>query len=259
MGNPDKKYLGMQFHLKVHQKSATEFQTFFEDIMQAAFPDFQKIQPYGKRGDEGNDGYRPDEGIYYQVYAPKNPAEKHAEAARKLKKDFEKLKKTWNRIAEVKVFCFVFNDKYGGSSIEIEEALDALRTSNPSIEFKPFLAKHLEAIFFTLDNDAILSLGFDIDSTNALRICKETLGKMEAYLDRGNGTFVFESLQSIRDIIAGQNDEHLSANWEIMQCRALQQIEKVKEARQNYENLYKRYPNDPRPALYLSEIYLHAG
>src|SRR4030065_1191851 len=111
MGKLDKNYLRVQFCLKVHEKNATEFQSFFEDIMQNAFQDFKKIRPYGKRGDEGNDGYRPDEGIYYQVYSPEKPNEKESKAARKLKRDFEKLKKTWNKISEVKTFYFVFNDK----------------------------------------------------------------------------------------------------------------------------------------------------
>ncbi len=87
---------------------------------------------------------------------------------------------------------------------------------------------------------------------------QESLAKLEVYLDRGNGTFVLESLQNSHDIIASQNDEYLLADWEIMQCRALQQLERIKEARQKYENLRKRYPDDPRPTLYLAEIYLHA-
>ena len=53
----DKNYLRLQFWNKVYQKNATEFQSFFEDIMQKAFSDFQKIRPYGKQGDRGNDGY----------------------------------------------------------------------------------------------------------------------------------------------------------------------------------------------------------
>ena len=76
MDTIDKNYLRLQFWNKVYQKNATEFQGFFEDIMQKAFSDFKKIRPYGNEGDGGNDGYRPSEGIYYQVYAPKIPNEK---------------------------------------------------------------------------------------------------------------------------------------------------------------------------------------
>ena len=94
----DKNYLRLQFWNKVYQKNATEFQSFFEDIMLQAFPDFQKTRPYGKKGDAGNDGYRPDEGLYYQVNAPKNPNEKELEASKKLKNDFNRLKKNWDKI-----------------------------------------------------------------------------------------------------------------------------------------------------------------
>lgn len=41
----DKRYLSMQFRLRVHEKNATEFQSFFEDIMEAAFKNFHKIRP----------------------------------------------------------------------------------------------------------------------------------------------------------------------------------------------------------------------
>jgi hypothetical protein len=100
----DKHYLRLQFRNKVYQKNATEFQTFFEDIMQEAFPDFRKIRPYGNQGDRSNDGYRPDAGIYYQVYAPIKPLEKEADAAKKVKKDFETLKANWNQISNIKTF-----------------------------------------------------------------------------------------------------------------------------------------------------------
>ena len=99
MKDIDKKYLLLQFWDKVHQKSAAEFQSFFEDIMQKAYPTFQKIRPYGKEGDRGNDGYRPDKGIYYQVYSPRNPNEKEAEAAQKFKNNFRfKRENEWNQL-----------------------------------------------------------------------------------------------------------------------------------------------------------------
>jgi tetratricopeptide (TPR) repeat protein len=255
--NRDYNYLKTQFRLRIFEKNATEFQTFFEDIMQEAFADFIKVFPYGNEGDEGNDGFRPDDGIYYQVYAPRNPNEKQAEAARKLQRDFEKLKKTWDRISEVKTFYFVFNDKESGVSIEIEKALAELRVANPGIVFKLFLPKDMREIFFALKEETILSLGFDVDSRNALKICRESLAKLEIHLDQGNGSFVLESLRDIKNTIDSQNDEALRVEWEILECRALQQLERVKEAKEKYESLRKRFPKDPRPFLYLAEIYIN--
>lgn len=96
----DNNYLRLQFWNKVYKKNATEFQSFFEDIMTYVYPGFQKIYPYGKRGDGGNDGYRPGEGVYYQVYAPKKPNEKEFAAAKKLKDDFNKLKMNWDQLID---------------------------------------------------------------------------------------------------------------------------------------------------------------
>lgn len=257
MDTLDKNYLRLQFRLRIHEKTATEFQTFFESVMLFAFNDFSKIRPYGNQGDAGNDGYRPDVGEYYQVYAPKNPEEKEAEAAKKLKEDFQKLKSTWDKISEIKLYYFVFNDKWSGTSIEIEKALAELKTANPEIEFKKFLPKDLEEVFFKLKKDQILALGFTIDSTNALRITKESLAKLEVYLDRGDGRFVLESLHNYKEIVEAQSDEGLLVDWEILECRALAQLERIKEAKQGYESICKRYPSVARPFLYLAEIYLN--
>jgi hypothetical protein len=253
----DKNYLRSQFLIKIYQKNAIEYQSFFEDIMQNAYPDFQKIRPYGKKGDRGNDGYRPDVGKYYQVYAPMKPSEKEADAAKKLKEDFGALKAAWDQISRIKTFYFVFNDKGLGVSIEIEGALAELKDANPSINFKTLVAKDLEDIFFKLRPDQILSLGFDVDSTKALRIAREFLAKLEIDLDRDNGKFVSRALENHKDIISSLKDENLLIEYEILECRAFQKIERVKEAKQGYESLCKRYPSDIRAFLYLAEIHLN--
>ncbi len=257
METTDKNYLRLQFWVKVHRKNATEFQSFFEDIMQKAFSDFKKIRPYGNEGDGGNDGYRPSEGIYYQVYAPKNPQEKEAEAARKLKKDFERLKTNWDQISEVKMFYFVFNDKEAGISIELAKTLAELKSNNENIEFKMLLPEDLEVIFFTLKKDEILALGFDVDSTKALQIARENLDKLEVDLDRGNGKFVLKTLENFKKSILALQDEDLQLTSEILEARALQKVERVKEARDKYESICKRYLNDLHAFLYLAEFYLN--
>ena len=43
MENLDRNYLRLQFWLRIHEKSATEFQSFFEDIMQEAFSVFRRF------------------------------------------------------------------------------------------------------------------------------------------------------------------------------------------------------------------------
>lgn len=257
MKDIDKKYLLLQLWDKVHQKSAAEFQSFFEEIMQKAYPTFQKIRPYGKEGDRGNDGYRPDKGIYYQVYSPRNPNEKEAEAAQKFKNDFDKLKENWDQIAGIKEVNFVFNDKGAGISIELERAASDLKRDNKNINFKIFTSHHLEQIFLNLSSDQISSLGFDVDLRNTLRIVHEYINKLEFELDKDNIDYVSQTLTNIKDLIVEQGDEGLTLEYELMEARVLQKAEKVIEAREKYEGIFKRYPNDPRALLYLAEICIH--
>lgn len=253
----DKHYLSLQFKNRLYEKNGSEFQGFVEGIMEKGVSGFKKVRPYGNKGDGGNDGFIADKGVYYQVYAPKNPNEKDAEAAKKIKEDFEKLKKNWNKISEVKTFFFVFNDKGTGTSIEIESALADLKKENEGITFESLLAKKLEKIFFSLTEEEILSLGFNIDSRKALSVAHEYLDKLETELDRDNGEFVMKALESLELTISGLNDENLTLDYEILQCRALQKVENIEDAKAKYESLRKRYPNDPRAFLYLAEIYLN--
>ncbi len=51
----DKNYLSLQFRNKIHSKNGTEFQSFFENIMEKAFSNFKKVPSGG--GDGGNDGW----------------------------------------------------------------------------------------------------------------------------------------------------------------------------------------------------------
>jgi len=253
----DKNYLRLQFRDKIHSKNGTEFQSFFESIMEKAFSDFQKIKPYGNKGDSGNDGYRKDSGIYYQVYAPNTPSIKQAEAVQKLTRDFEKLKNGWDEISEIKEYYFVFNDKYTGSTQRFESAISELKKNNPNIKFDIFLAKDLEKIFFTLEKSDILSLDFNIDLTKAVSLAYKHLQKVEIELDRENARFALRTLENSKDIIFDLQDEKLSLEYELLECRCLQKIEKVDEAKTKYENISKRYLNDPRAFLYLAEIYLN--
>lgn len=252
----DRNYLSLQFWNKIYQKNGAAFQAFFEEIMERT-PGFQKIKPYGREGDKGNDGYRPAEGIYYQVYAPAEPGEKEGDATQKFKDDFSKLRDGWDRISTIKEYNFVYNDKGSGLTIKLEAARAELRATNPSIEFKVFTPKDLEAIFFTLSVHHIASLGFDVDSRNALQNVRDYLVNLEVELDKESGKFVLRALQNISDIIARHNDEALLLDFEIVEARALQKNEKVREARDKYESITKRYPLDSRSFLHLAEIYLN--
>jgi len=249
----DKHYLSLQFKLKIHSKSATEFQSFFENIMEEAFDGFRKIPSGG--GDGGNDGWIRSIGRYYQVYAPDVPATKDSEAAKKLKEDFDKLKKNWDHIAEIKEYYFVYNDKYAGAK-KPEEVLSELRKENPNIKFDLFLAKNLEDVFFQLDEANILGLGFNIDQRLAISNGLEYLKKVEKELDKDHARYALKNLEDVENIILTLNDDELLLEYKILECRCLQKIERIDEAIDKYNIIVKMYPGDPRALLYLSEIYL---
>ena len=228
----DHNYLKLQFWDKIFKKNATEFQSFFEDIMEKAFSDFEKIRPYGNQGDGGNDGYRPSEGIYYQVYSPINPEKRESDVIKKLRTDFNKLKENWNHISNIKKFYFVFNDKNTGVTKGIKEVLSELKCENPTIEFEIFIPRLLEEVFFGLHKNDILSLGFDIDSTKAIANANEYLNELNVELDKENGRFVSKSLDIIKNIIADLKDEKLDLEYELLECRTIRNLEKVKGFRQ---------------------------
>ena len=154
--------------------------------MGEAFDGFRKIPSGG--GDGGNDGWIRSIGRYYQVYAPDVPATKDSEAAKKLKEDFDKLKKNWDYIAEIKEYYFVYNDKYAGAK-KPEEVLAELRKENSNIKFDLFLAEDLEDVFFQLDEANILGLGFNIDQRIAISNGLEYLKKVEIELDREHARY----------------------------------------------------------------------
>jgi len=249
----DKHYLSIQFKLKIHSKNGTEFQSFFENIMGETFDDFRKIPSGG--GDGGNDGWIRKLGRYYQVYSPNVPATKDSDAAVKLKKDFFKLKENWDHIAEIKEYYFVYNDKYAGAK-EPEKVIAELRKDNPNIKFELFLAENLEDIFFQLDEAKILCIGFNIDQRVAISNGLEYLKKVEIELDREHAKYAQHRLEDVENIISTLNDDGLLLEYKILECRCLQKLERIDEAIDEYSNIAKMYPNDPRALLYLSEIYL---
>lgn len=250
----DKNYLSLQFRNRIHSKNGTEFQSFFENIMEKAFSNFKKVPSGG--GDGGNDGWIKELGRYYQVYAPNTPATKDSNAASKLKSDFQTIKENWTNITELKEYYFIFNDKYFGSK-KPEGAIAELKIINPDIEFKVFLAKDLENLFFELSESDILSLGFDIDLRQAISNAYAYLESVKTELDRENAQLAQKILRNNKDIILALNDENLSLKYEILECRCLQKLEEINKAKEKYENISKRFPKDPHSFLYLAEIYLN--
>lgn len=256
----DNKYLSLQFWQKIYEKNGSEFQNLFSSVMQKLHPDFVKVRPYGKQGDGGNDGYIPSRGIYYQIYAPENPFDKDAEAAKKMVDDFYKLKESgWEQISNVKEYYFVFNDKNAGLTQVLEAAKTELSNANKDITFGILLPVTIEDDFLTLKSNQLEFLGFDVDQRNSLRISREYLEGLKTELDRGHANTVSQALQKLRSIFLSLEDESLMLDFEILEATTLQRLEQVDAAISRYENIHTRYPKDVRAPLCLAEIYARVG
>ena len=122
------------------------------------------MAPQGRKGDGGNDGYLPAEKHYFQVHAPIDPKVRVTAAARKLVVDFRKILKTWAQDGKgIDAYSFVFNDKYQGVPLEIEQTLNVLRVEHDAISCAHYCCRDLEADFIGLDEkdwDRILGMPF---------------------------------------------------------------------------------------------------
>ena len=252
--NPiDYNYLLLQFKNRIFSKNGIEFQSFFEEIMEKTYDNFKKIPSGG--GDGGNDGWIEEFGRYYQVYSPKEASASDSKAAAKMKTDFEKLLKNWDKIVNIKEYCFVLNDKYSGCK-KPEVTKKELEKTYPNIKFNILLSKDLEKIFFLLSNKNILSLGFDISQTKAINITHSFLDNISIALERANAKFAYNMLEESKNIILNLNDSKLNLEFELLTSLCFHKTESFDKAIESYEKIAKKYPNDPRAILLLAEIHL---
>lgn len=156
-----RRYAHAMFQVRIYQSVGQQFEDFFVAVMTRRDPRFRPVKPQGPIGDQGNDGFIPEVGQYFQVYAPEDPGSKVENAANKARDDFGKLKKHWESDAAIVDFRFVFNDKYKGAYPTIEHALAQLKQIHGLETAKPFLAKDLEHEFWqlsTVDMESVLAM-----------------------------------------------------------------------------------------------------
>jgi len=137
----------VMFVNKVLSANGQAFENLFIQVMTRRDSRFRPVKPQGSIGDQGNDGFIPEEGRYFQVYAPENPKESIGKAAEKARDDFGNLKAHWQSDTPITDYRFVFNDKYQGAYPTVEHALVNLKREHELQIAMPFLAKDLEAEF----------------------------------------------------------------------------------------------------------------
>lgn len=176
------------FENRIMRSEGKAFQTVFEAVASKVFPDFRCIKPQGRKGDQGNDGYIPSTGRFFQVFAPENPKASVAIAVQKSKADFDKILKDWASYCAPREYIFVYNDKYLGCFPEIEQALLDIKQAHKLNDSRPYLTRnltndflelelhHIEDIIGPLPDPACLE-GLDHAS---LRECLETILNSDA-------------------------------------------------------------------------------
>jgi hypothetical protein len=168
MTREEKYYVRIQFKLKIHQSIGQAYEDLFVEVMQKHNRNFRPVKPRGSTGDHKNDGFDKHSGKYYQVYAPEDLAKKHKKyVTDKISNSFRELRTFWDSIGTVKEYYFVVNDRYAGIYAEIEQELANLQAES-GITCEPFLAKDLEALFLSLNEDEIISILGNIVITPAL-------------------------------------------------------------------------------------------
>ncbi|MCI9592105.1 MAG: hypothetical protein HFG42_16490 [Lachnospiraceae bacterium] len=139
------------------------FQQLVYRLLDTLYPNFEKIDVQGSLGDRKNDGYIRGQGVFYQVYGPKDSAintTSQSTAVKKMPEDFYVLKKHidsghWEPITK---YIFVFK-VWRGTYPEVMETLSSLEKANPAIGFEICDIDHLLRLFnqLTLDKMAFVT------------------------------------------------------------------------------------------------------
>lgn len=147
-------YYNICFENHFLKKKATEFQNFFAIIMEKAYPgDFQRIKPWGRSGDEKNDGYLKSKRVLFQVYAPNEMKAK--ETIKKIEDDFQGAKEHWQDFFDIWIFV---HNSYNGISPEVEKTLLQLELDNPRFKIKNWGMEELRRIVIELDPAELSSM-----------------------------------------------------------------------------------------------------
>lgn len=147
-----------KFKIAVLQANSSQFEGFFSRIKSYVHTDFAQVRPHGNIGDQGNDGWLPSSGTYYQVYAPEELWSNTASAQKKIKDDFKKLKAYWQAITPIRRFYFVVNDKFAGVSPHIWKTLSEIQSDESLEATGVYNTASLEHELFSLQHDQICSV-----------------------------------------------------------------------------------------------------
>ncbi len=144
----------VKFLAEFLRKNASEFQSFFEEIMEKGYPgDFQRVRPWGNIGDRKNDGYLRSKRCLYQVYAPNDM--KLTKALAKIQEDFHGALPYWREHFDTWVFV---HNAYHGLAADVLKKLLDLEMNNEPLKVKKCGFEELRLEVFRLDLLTLASL-----------------------------------------------------------------------------------------------------
>ncbi len=259
MSVQDKKYLTLQFQNLLYTKSGTEFQSFFEAVMEKRYPDFEKVRPYGPLGDGGNDGFFQKSGVFYQVYSPLKPREKEAEAAEKLKGDFEKLVKNWSPLYNIREYIFVFNDKFNGVSKPLYDAMGKLRQNNPGVRFELFLSSDLQKVFFELTEKDKSLLGFDLVKVTSEKLLDYCMERTRSAIRTGVVQHARQIMNLCRSSVELQKNVQNTPVFGLLEYHFFVMNEQAQSAKEALDSLLVRFPDNKDVGFEYAEFLRKTG
>ncbi|GAA4329321.1 hypothetical protein BJY14_003583 [Actinomadura luteofluorescens] len=123
----------MAFRDRYQECFEDEFQEFFSEIMERAHPDgdFVRVRPWGRQGDEKNDGYIISLRTVFAVYAPRKPTA--AGAKKKIESDFKGCLPHWKNYIDR--WIFVHNDREGVGPTVLKTILDLNKEQQNEVAF----------------------------------------------------------------------------------------------------------------------------
>lgn len=169
-----------KFKVVVYESTGKSYQDLFMKIMKLYDPDFREIKPHGNIGDGGNDGWIPQKGVYFQVYAPENLEKNINLAIKKLKDDVDKIRQNWEEMSPIRVFIYVINDKYNGIPRPLWKAMYEIQAKYKIDRVDIMGAKELYSCFSDLKEEYKYSI-----------ICHEYRRKNQGKPNRKNNDSVF--------------------------------------------------------------------
>ena len=176
MTQEEKHISVLLFRSKVLQASGTSYEELFTCVMQEAYPDFIQVKPQGSWGDKKNDGFEPNAGTFYQVYAPEDLASTEDKAANKLKQDFDGLKAFWPQAGyTVRRFFYVLNDRFKGVPPAVLKSVKAVDNDNPGVAIGVFTSANLQKVYESLNEEQMMNVMGFIPSADISQIPLSTL------------------------------------------------------------------------------------